>query len=49
MVRKITKYSKTILNIDELDETLETAYNEMITGRKGPVWIDVPIDISQQI
>lgn len=45
MVRKITKYSKTILNIDELDETLETAYNEMITGRKGPVWIDVPIDI----
>ncbi len=45
MVKKITKYAKTITDINKLDEVLETAYKTMVSGRKGPVWIDVPIDI----
>lgn len=45
MVKKITKYSKTILDIKNLDKILEEAYLEMISGRMGPVWLDVPVDI----
>lgn len=45
MVRGITKYSKTLIDIKELDQTLEDAYKLMLEGRKGPVWIDIPIDL----
>jgi len=47
MVTKITKYSKTITNtnLKQIDQILEKAMKIMMTGRKGPVWIDVPIDI----
>ena len=45
MVKKITKFSATILDLKDLDKLLHKAYESMITGRKGPVWLDVPIDI----
>ncbi len=47
MVKKITKYSTTITNtnVKHIDQILEKAIKIMLTGRKGPVWIDVPIDI----
>lgn len=45
MVKKITKYSKTILDLKNLDKILHESFQTMISGRMGPVWLDIPIDI----
>jgi acetolactate synthase-1/2/3 large subunit len=45
MVESITKYSKEISDVSELKETLIEAYKNLISGRPGPVWISIPIDI----
>ena len=45
MVTPITKYSKEILHIDEVKETLIEAYKNLINGRPGPVWLSIPVDI----
>lgn len=44
-VKTMTKYSKLITNKNEIKEELEKAFNIAVTGRKGPVWLDVPLDI----
>lgn len=43
----ITKYSKTIRskNFNSINNILMKALNTFNQGRKGPVWIDVPIDV----
>lgn len=45
IVKKITKYSKIIDRKDHLDYELFKALEIMETPRKGPVWLDIPIDI----
>jgi acetolactate synthase-1/2/3 large subunit len=45
MVKKITKFSYLLKNADLVDDTLEYAITQAKSGRPGPVWIDVPIDI----
>ena len=45
IVSEITKYSKEILNINELNDILIEAYKNLINGRPGPVWLSIPIDI----
>lgn len=45
MVRPITKYAVTIRQPHDIRRELETAVHLATTGRKGPVWIDVPLDI----
>jgi len=45
MVKPITKYSKTIMRAKDVGPSLKRAFSLSITGRPGPVWIDVPIDI----
>jgi acetolactate synthase-1/2/3 large subunit len=45
MVTPITKYSKEILHIGEVRETLIEAYKKLINGRSGPVWLSIPVDI----
>ena len=45
MVKKITKYSKTITKKDDISFELNKALKIMNSGRKGPVWIDIPIDV----
>lgn len=45
IVSEITKYSKEILNINELNDILIEAYNNLINGRPGPVWLSIPLDI----
>ena len=44
-VESCTKYSLTISNAADLPKELEKAYQIATTGRPGPVWIDVPLDI----
>jgi acetolactate synthase-1/2/3 large subunit len=45
MIKNITKYSITLKNEKNLKAVLDKAYHEAITGRPGPVWIDVPLNI----
>lgn len=49
MVSKITKYSKTLDKNDDVNAELTKAINIMNSGRKGPVWIDIPIDVQGSI
>lgn len=45
LVKSITKYSAQITNLNYLKYHLDNALVEATTGRKGPVWLDIPIDI----
>ena len=45
MVSPITKYAKCITDATTIQKELELAYQEATTGRFGPVWLDVPLDI----
>ena len=45
MVRSITKYSAEINDVRYLKYHLDTALAAATCGRKGPVWLDIPIDV----
>ncbi len=44
-VKPITKYAVTVLKKEEIAYHLEKAIYLATHGRKGPVWIDIPLDI----
>ena len=45
IVTPITKYAVTILKPDTIRYHLEQAVHLAKTGRPGPVWIDIPLDV----
>lgn len=45
MVRSITKARYLVRSEEEIPTVLEAAHREAVSGRPGPVWLDVPIDI----
>ena len=45
LVESITKYSVMITKANDIIEELDNAIKIALEGRKGPVWIDVPLDI----
>lgn len=45
MVRSITKYCVTITDVHDVKYELDKAIAIATSGRPGPVWIDVPLDI----
>lgn len=47
IVEPVTKYFVTIDEPQKVEYYLEKAYLEATTGRPGPVWIDVPLDIQK--
>ena len=50
LVAPITKYSAMITDPNDVGIVMDTAIHQATSGRKGPVWIDVPLDIqSMQI
>lgn len=44
-VKTMTKYATLITNPESILYELEKAYTLCISGRPGPVWIDIPLDI----
>lgn len=48
MTADITKYFAVILDEKDVRYHLERGYYEATHGRKGPVWLDVPIDIQNK-
>jgi len=45
IVRPITKYAVTVTDPQSIRYHLEHALHEAVTGRPGPVWIDIPLDV----
>ncbi len=45
MIKSSTKFSYTLKDATKTFEILEKAYQKMLEGRPGPVWIDVPLDV----
>lgn len=45
IVRPITKFAHQITDPRDTRRLLEEAINEAISGRPGPVWLDVPLDV----
>lgn len=45
MVKPITKYAIEILDVNKIHEILINAYTNLTTGRPGPVWLSIPVDI----
>ena len=48
IVSAITKYFAAVMDPSDIRYHMERAYYEATTGRKGPVWIDVPVDIQNK-
>lgn len=44
-VSKMTKYAETVLDASEIPEMLDKAYSIAVSGRPGPCWLDIPVDI----
>jgi acetolactate synthase-1/2/3 large subunit len=49
MVSKVTKYSVQLDEHSDIQNELEKAFNESITGRPGPCWIDMPFNIQSKL
>jgi acetolactate synthase I/II/III large subunit len=45
IVRPITKYAKTVLDPQSIRYELEKAVHIATSGRRGPVWLDIPLDV----
>ena len=45
MVTPITKFAVQVLEPERIKYYLEKAWSEATTGRQGPVWLDVPLDV----
>lgn len=48
LVKSITKYSVMITDAKDVGTVMDTAIREATKDRKGPVWIDIPLDIQSQ-
>lgn len=48
VVGGVTKYFAAVLDPADIRYHMERAYHEAMSGRKGPVWIDVPVDIQNR-
>ncbi len=48
MVSGITKYFAAVMDPEDIRYHMERAYYESLHGRKGPVWLDVPVDIQNR-
>jgi acetolactate synthase-1/2/3 large subunit len=48
MVEKVTKYASRVLNPADTLFELEKAYQISLEGRKGPCWIDIPMNVQSE-
>lgn len=49
MARPVTKYAVTVADSADIRYELEKAVHLAETGRKGPVWVDIPLDIQAEL
>ena len=44
VVKPLTKYSKVIINPDSIQDEINKAIKIAVSGRPGPVWLDLPLE-----
>ena len=44
-VKPLVKYAKMVTEPNEIKYHLDKAIYEATTGRKGPVWLDIPMNV----
>lgn len=49
MARSVTKAAYTVMSADELPQIMKEAWRLLTTGKKGPVLIDLPLDVQKAI
>jgi acetolactate synthase-1/2/3 large subunit len=49
LVTPITKFATMLTNPQDIVQVMEEAIGAALTGRKGPVWIDVPLDLQSSL
>jgi acetolactate synthase I/II/III large subunit len=49
LVAPITKYAKTVMEPEKIKYHMQRALHLAITGRKGPVWLDIPLDVQGSV
>ena len=45
VVRPLTKYARTVTDPYDIDAALEEAVYFAVSGRPGPVWLDIPLNV----
>jgi acetolactate synthase-1/2/3 large subunit len=45
MVKPITKWSYLLKTADEIIQKIDEAFIESVSGKPGPTWLDVPVDL----
>lgn len=45
LVKPMTKYAKVLMEPNDIRYELEKAWHLATTGRQGPVWLDIPLDV----
>jgi len=45
MVKPITKWSYLLQTAEEIVQKIDEAYIESVSGKPGPTWLDVPVDL----
>ena len=48
-VKTMTKYSKMIINPLEIKREVQKAYDIAMSGRRGPVWLDIPQNVQNAV
>ena len=48
-VKTMTKYAHMVTDANQIKYHLEKAWHLCNTGRKGPVWLDIPLDIQASV
>ena len=49
LVGSITKYAHMLTKPQDIVEVMDCALDAALTGRKGPVWIDIPLDLQSAL
>jgi acetolactate synthase-1/2/3 large subunit len=49
MAKPITKWAYLLKNPEEIAEKIDEAFFEAVTGKPGPTWLDVPVDVQGAI
>ena len=49
VVKSMTKYAKLVEDARDIPEILDYAIDQALSGRMGPVWIDIPSDIQHAL
>lgn len=49
VVKSLTKYAIVVDKPNLIKTYMDVAYRQMLTGRPGPVWLDIPMDVCNTI